>query len=55
MTCRKEVNDFVHLTDRIYRDCPQYVPDMRSEVRAQIDRQREVADEMRAILDDRIH
>ena len=37
VTCRREVNDFVHLTDRIYRDCPQYVPDLRSEVRAMID------------------
>lgn len=37
VTCRKEVNDFVRLTDYIYRDCPQYVPDMRSDVRAMID------------------
>ena len=37
MTCRREVNGFVHLTDYIYHDCPQYVPDMRSEIRDQID------------------
>ena len=37
VTSRKEVNDFIHLTDRIYHDCPQYVPDLRSDVRAMID------------------
>ena len=30
---KKEVDDFIRLTDYIYRDCPQYVPDMRSDVR----------------------
>ena len=33
VTCKKEVDDFIRLTDYIYRDCPQYVPDMRSDVR----------------------
>ena len=37
VTCRKEANDFIHLTDNIYRDYPQYVPDLRSDVRAMID------------------
>ncbi len=40
VTCKKEVNDFIHLTDYIYRDCPQYVPDLRSDVRALIDPRR---------------
>ena len=28
VTCRREANDFVHLTDYMYRECPQYVPDL---------------------------
>lgn len=36
ITGKKEVSDFIHLTDYIYRDCPQYVPDLRSDVRALI-------------------
>ncbi len=36
VTCRKEVNDFIRLTDFIYRDCPQYVPDLQSDVRTLI-------------------
>ena len=33
VTNSKEVDDFIRLTDCVYRDCPQYVPDMRSDVR----------------------
>lgn len=40
VTCRKEANDFIHLTDHVYRGCPQYVPDLRSDVRALIDPRR---------------
>lgn len=40
VTCRKEANDFICLTDYMYRDCPQYVPDLRSDVRALIDSRR---------------
>lgn len=44
VTSRKEVNDFIHLTDRIYHDCPQYVPDLRSDVRAIINPRSENAE-----------
>jgi len=37
VTSKKETNDFIHLTDYLYRDCPQYVPDLWSDVRALID------------------
>ena len=37
VTNSKEVDDFIRLTDCVYRDCPQYVPDMRSDIRALID------------------
>jgi len=40
VTCKKDANDFIHLTDYIYRDCPQYVPDLWSDVRALIDPKR---------------
>ena len=40
VTCRKEANDFIHLTDHVYRGCPQYVPDLRSDVRTLIDPRR---------------
>lgn len=31
---RQEMNDFLNITDKIYAGCTQYVPDMRSDVRA---------------------
>ena len=31
---RQEMNDFLNITDKIYAGCSQYVPDMRSDVRA---------------------
>jgi len=37
VTCRKEADDFIRLPDYIYRDSPQYVPDLRSDVRSLID------------------
>ena len=40
VTCKKEANDFVHLTDYAYRECPQYVPDLWSDVRTLIDPRR---------------
>lgn len=40
VTCRKEVNDFIRLTDYIYSDCPQYVPDLHSDVRTLINPRR---------------
>ena len=40
VTCKKEANDFVHLTDYVYRECPQYVPDLWSDVRTLIDPRR---------------
>jgi hypothetical protein len=36
VTCKRDVSDFIHLPDYIYRDCPQYVPDLRSDVRTMI-------------------
>lgn len=36
VTCKRDVSDFIHLPDYIYRDCPQYVPDLRSDVRVMI-------------------
>ena len=30
---RREMDDFIHVVDRIYRDYPQYVPDLESDVR----------------------
>ncbi len=30
---RRTMNDFVHIVDSIYRACPQYVPDLESDVR----------------------
>ena len=36
VTCRKQENDFIRLTDSIYSNCPQYVPDLHSDVRALI-------------------
>lgn len=34
------MNDFVHVVDRIYRNCPQYVPDFESDVRKLFDRRK---------------
>ena len=31
---RREMDDFIHVVDRIYRDYPQYVPDLESDVRS---------------------
>lgn len=30
---KHEINDFVNLPDRIYADCPQYVPDLKSDIK----------------------
>ena len=32
-----EMSDFIHVTDRIYRDCTQYVPDFESDIRGLFD------------------
>lgn len=32
--CKQEMDDFLNVTDKIYAGCSQYVPDMRSDVRA---------------------
>lgn len=34
VSSRREMGDFLSIADRIYAGCPQYVPDMRSDVRA---------------------
>ncbi|MBP3776270.1 MAG: N-acetyltransferase [Prevotella sp.] len=36
----KEMNDFVHVVDEIYLNCPQYVPDLESDVRMLFDRRK---------------
>jgi ribosomal protein S18 acetylase RimI-like enzyme len=33
----RELHDFIHIVDRIYGHCPQYVPDMESDIRALFD------------------
>lgn len=33
VTSHKEMNDFIHVVDDIYRNYPQYVPDLESDVR----------------------
>lgn len=33
VTTRREMNDFARLPDRLYRDSPQYVPDMEQDIR----------------------
>ena len=33
VSSRREIRDFLSITDRIYARCPQYVPDMRSDLR----------------------
>ena len=30
---KKEMNDFIQLPYHIYKDCPQYVPDLESDIR----------------------
>lgn len=42
-TSKKELDDFIRLTDYIYRGCPQYVPDLRSEVRTLIEPRKAIA------------
>ncbi|MBQ7419375.1 MAG: N-acetyltransferase [Prevotella sp.] len=37
---RREMHDFIHVTDQIYRHCPQYVPDLESDVRNLFDRRK---------------
>lgn len=32
---RKEMADFIHVVDDIYRDCEQYVPDLESDIKGQ--------------------
>ena len=34
VTCRRQLNDFIRLTDYIYRNNSQYVPDLRNDVRS---------------------
>ena len=33
VTCRKEQDDFISVPKYIYKDCPQYVPDLESDIR----------------------
>ena len=33
VTTKREMNDFVHLPDRLYKQCPYYVPDLHADIR----------------------
>ena len=33
VTCKRQLDDFIRLPYAIYRDCPQYVPDLESDIR----------------------
>lgn len=33
ISCKRELDDFIRLPFRIYKDCPQYVPDLESDIR----------------------
>lgn len=33
---RKEIKDFARFANRLYRDCPQYVPEMESEIKSSL-------------------
>ena len=33
---RKEIKDFTRFANRLYRDCPQYVPEMESEIKSSL-------------------
>ena len=37
VTTKREMDDFVRLPSRLYRDCPQYVPDMERDIRDMFD------------------
>ena len=37
VSSRKEMDDFIHVVDKIYQGCPQYVPDLDSDVRTLFD------------------
>ena len=41
--CRKELDDFIRLPYYIYKDCEQYVPDLESDIREQLDPKRNPA------------
>ena len=40
VTCRKEQDDFISVPKYIYKDCPQWVPDLDRDVRMLFDRRR---------------
>ena len=33
----RQMADFLHVTDQIYKSCPQYVPDLEADIRSQFD------------------
>ena len=41
--CRKELDDFIRLPYYIYEDCPQYVPELESDIRNLINPQKNPA------------
>ena len=38
VSSRREMDDFIHLPYYIYKDCPQYVPDLESDIRNMFDK-----------------
>ncbi|MBQ8051417.1 MAG: N-acetyltransferase [Bacteroidaceae bacterium] len=38
VTCRKEQDDFISVPKTLYKNCPQWVPDLDRDIRAMIDR-----------------
>lgn len=41
VTGRKQQDDFIRVADRIYKDCPQYVPDFRKDLRDMLSQRRQ--------------
>lgn len=49
VSSRREMDDFIHLPYYIYKDCPQYVPDLESDIRNMFDKRKNPAFEFSLI------
>ena len=49
ISCKREMDDFIQLPYFIYEDCPQYVPDLESDIRDLFDRHKNPAYEFSEI------
>ena len=36
VTSREEIKDFARFANRLYRNCPQYIPEMESEIESSL-------------------